>query len=61
MFGVKDRIFKVKELIYIGLKLIHIKKNTFFGHICQPSWISMICINLRCYSVHDNGVPSTPL
>ena len=29
MFGVKIRIFKVKESIYVGLKSIHIQKCLF--------------------------------
>ena len=47
MFGVKNRVFKVKEFIYVGFKLIHIQKCSFFGHACQPSWISMIWINFK--------------
>ena len=34
MFGVKNRIFKVKEFIYIGFKIIHIIKVQDGGHIC---------------------------
>ena len=37
MFGVKIRINKFKESIYIGFKLIDIKKSTFSVDICQPS------------------------
>ena len=30
MFGVKIRVFKVKESIYVSFKLIHIQKCSFF-------------------------------
>ena len=47
MFGVNIRVFKVKESIYVGFKLIHIQNCYFFGYACQPSWISMIWINFK--------------
>ena len=58
MFGVKIRIFNVKKSIHVGFKLIHIQQCSFFGHVCQPFWISMICIILELHEFSDLKYPN---
>ena len=53
MFGVKIRIFKVKESIYVGFKSIHIQKYSIFGHMSAI----LDFYDLYQFQTYINGFP----